>query len=173
MPETLANEAFEILGAGTLTTAKVATVATYHILANLHNYNKLREDLRSSPNGDNTGDINLLCDLPLLLCATLVIRPMVTEYNLKDPVTRESLPIACLLTSRLPLVSPEKILHYGDREITPGVSHQDVLIILQAWHYCLLRTYDATLQSSVGMTFPSAGIDPTVTDELYAFLPAR
>lgn len=113
----VAQEGFVVLVAGGETTARVITTATFHILENKDTVlRRLKEELSTvMVDPDMNVDMRVLEQLPWLTA-----------------VVKESLRITALVTSRLPLVSPQESLRYGDWEIPPGtpvsMTLRDVLL---------------------------------------------
>ena len=70
----MGDEAFEILGAGSLTTAKVATSITFHVLNDAAVLQRLRRELTQMlPPSDQLPSLKLLGNLPYLVCESLFI----------------------------------------------------------------------------------------------------
>ncbi|CAD6568443.1 MAG: hypothetical protein ASARMPRED_001717 [Alectoria sarmentosa] len=113
----IAQEGFVVLVAGGETTARVLTTATFHILAKKETVLlRLKEELATvMVDPDTQVDVKTLEQLPWLTA-----------------VIKESLRITALVTSRLPLVSPQEPLKYGDWDIPPGtpisMTLRDVLL---------------------------------------------
>ncbi|PFH57702.1 hypothetical protein XA68_14681 [Ophiocordyceps unilateralis] len=100
----LRDETWAVVGAGTETTARVLTVAAYHLGRNPGLLRKLREELRTRlPESDSTASWAELEKLPYL-----------------NGVVHESLRLAYGLTGRLPRVAPTETLHYKGYLIPPG-----------------------------------------------------
>lgn len=124
----IAQEGFVVLVAGGETTARVLTTATYHLLANPETaLLKLKEELTFiMPDPDTQVDVKTLEQLPWLVSPrfphTGNSRDLLTRFTVQTAVVKESLRITALVTSRLPLVSPQEPLTYGDWAIPAGVS---------------------------------------------------
>ncbi|KAL5115780.1 hypothetical protein ACEQ8H_006275 [Pleosporales sp. CAS-2024a] len=113
----LAQEAFTIIVAGGETTARVLTTATFYMVEHKESVvPRLREEL-GSLSSESSGKLSLkgLEKLPWLTA-----------------IVKESLRITALVTSRLPLVSPDTPLRYGEWMIPAGtpvsMSLRDVLL---------------------------------------------
>ncbi|KAH6662817.1 cytochrome P450, partial [Halenospora varia] len=128
----IAQEAFVVMAAGGETTGRVLTTATYFMLANKETMlSKLKEELAT-----------VMLDPTLPADLTVVEKlPYLTA------IIKESLRITALVTSRLPLISPNKPLRYQDWEIPAG--------------------------TPVSMTLRDILLDPVVFDEPMAFRPER
>ena len=88
----LSDEALALSGAGTLTSSRVLSVATYHLIANPRILTKLKAELKSAiPDPNASVPIELLENLPYLVA-----------------VTQEALRLGDGLATRLQRVSPEK-----------------------------------------------------------------
>ncbi|MCJ1395080.1 hypothetical protein MMC18_007961 [Xylographa bjoerkii] len=100
----LAHEAFVIIEAGAETTSRTLGSATYHVLSNQHVYDRLMKELRIAiPDASKIAKVVDLEQLPWLTA-----------------VIKESLRITALITSRLPLMSPNQPLYYKNWEIPAG-----------------------------------------------------
>ncbi|RDA85958.1 hypothetical protein CP532_0835 [Ophiocordyceps camponoti-leonardi (nom. inval.)] len=100
----LRDETWAIVGAGTETTARVLTVAAYHLGRNPDVARKLRAELCTVlPEVDSTASWAELEQLPYL-----------------SGVVHESLRLAYGLTGRLPRVAPTEALQYKGFVIPPG-----------------------------------------------------
>ncbi|KAG9243560.1 cytochrome P450 [Calycina marina] len=100
----IGQEGFLIMAAGGETTARTLTVATFHLLANKDVTAQLKEELKSvMPEPESQVELKILERLPWLTC-----------------VIKESLRVASVITSRLPMVAPKEELHYGDWLIPAG-----------------------------------------------------
>ncbi|KAF2630917.1 putative flavonoid 3-hydroxylase [Macroventuria anomochaeta] len=113
----LAQEAFTIIVAGGETTARVLTTATFYMVEHKERVIlRLRDELRSI-SSDFSKELSLkaLEQLPWL-----------------SAIIKESLRITALVTSRLPLISPDSPLHYREWIIPAGtpvsMSLRDVLL---------------------------------------------
>ena len=124
----MAQEGFIIIVAGSDTISRVFTAATYHTLANEMVLVRLREELRTAiPDPNKDVELKAVESLPWLVrhavhyCKDLAYTngQLIREQT---AVIKEGLRIAALLTSRLPLISPNKSMWYGDWEIPAGVS---------------------------------------------------
>ncbi|KAF7536952.1 hypothetical protein G7054_g4077 [Neopestalotiopsis clavispora] len=114
----LGDEGTTIIFAGTETTARALSVGMFHILSNEAILNKLREELDTLPSVPNREyTYSQLESLPYLSGAI-----------------QESLRLSHGPAVRLPRVSTEKALEYGDHVIPPGVpvSMSTVLIHLDS-----------------------------------------
>ncbi|KAK6207359.1 hypothetical protein LQW54_007186 [Pestalotiopsis sp. IQ-011] len=112
----LGDEGTTIIFAGTETTARALSVGMYHILSNTAILNKLREELDTLPSVPNREyTYSQLESLPYLTGAI-----------------QESLRLSHGPAVRLPRVSTEKALKYGDYVIPPGIpiSMSTVLVYL-------------------------------------------
>ena len=96
----LKDEAFIVVGAGTLTTSWALSVATYHLLASPRILRKLKTELMSaiSVSDDPNIPLSVLDSLPYLAA-----------------VIQESLRLSYGVASRLQRVSPEKAMTFHDR----------------------------------------------------------
>ncbi|KAI0120648.1 cytochrome protein [Xylariales sp. AK1849] len=114
----LGDEGTTIIFAGTETTARALSVGMFHILNNETILNKLREELDTLPGVPNREyTYSQLESLPYLSGAI-----------------QESLRLSHGPSVRLPRVSPDKVLKYGDHVIPPGipVSMSSVLVHLDS-----------------------------------------
>ncbi|KAL8995633.1 MAG: hypothetical protein Q9169_004676 [Polycauliona sp. 2 TL-2023] len=128
----IAQEAFGLVGAGGETVARVLVRATYHLIANRDTaLLRLKKELATLPK-----DLNLRVDLK-----TLEKMPWLTA------VVKESLRIAAVVSSRLPVVSPKDPLIYGEWEIPAG--------------------------TPVSMTLRDALLDPAIFPNPMDFMPER
>lgn len=67
-PKRMAHDGFEVLLAGSDTTARSMGIATYHIIANPHINERLHEELKTvMPNPDSEVDLPALENLPYLV----------------------------------------------------------------------------------------------------------
>ncbi|KAI4251245.1 MAG: hypothetical protein LQ352_004970 [Teloschistes flavicans] len=103
----ITQEAFVILVAGSETTARVLTTATYHLLANQETaLSDLKRELSTALGHRKSRiEVKRLEQLPWLTA-----------------VVKESLRITALVTSRTPLVSPFEQLEYSKWQIPAGVT---------------------------------------------------
>ncbi|MCJ1386032.1 hypothetical protein MMC17_009157 [Xylographa soralifera] len=130
-PKRIANEVFNLLIAGSLTTSKTAVVAVYHLLDNPEVHQRLKmELLEAIPNRHTMLDVKTLQKLPIL-----------------SAVIKETMRIACVVTTRFPMIAKQKALQYGDLTIPAG--------------------------SSISMTFCKAAIDPGIFAQPNVFRPQR
>ncbi|KAI1436831.1 cytochrome P450 [Xylaria sp. CBS 124048] len=115
--ERMAQEAFTVLAAGSETTGRILTTATYFILANRdHVLPRLLEELESlMPDQSSRPSIHELEALPWL-----------------SAIIKETLRVTSLITSRIPVVAPVEALKYKDWVIPPGtavsMSHRDIML---------------------------------------------
>ena len=131
-PQRMAHEGFEILLAGSDTTARTMGIATYHLIANPHIVQKLREELKTvMPNTQDTIEIQTLLALPGLVSnpAERVNISMVQDMDFcllghvaKSSIVKESLRIGGVTDHRLSLIATDETLHCQDWTIPPGVS---------------------------------------------------
>lgn len=95
----LREEAFTIIGAGTVTVARVLSVVIYHLIASPRILTKLKVELKSAiPDPDISVSIEMLENLPYLVA-----------------VVKEALRLGDGVATRLQRVSPEKPMHFIDR----------------------------------------------------------
>ncbi len=95
----LSEEALAIIGAGTTTSARVLSVATYHLIANSRILTKLKAELKSAiPDPHASIPIEVLENLPYLVA-----------------VVQEALRLGDGVSTRLQRVSPEKPTLFIDR----------------------------------------------------------
>lgn len=95
----LREEAFQLVGAGIITTAWTLSVATFHLLANPRILRKLKEDLTSAiPDPSVSVPLEVLEGLPYLVA-----------------IVQEALRLSYGVSSRLQRVSPDKPLIFFDR----------------------------------------------------------
>lgn len=67
-PERMAHEGFEILLAGSDTTARTMGIAVYHLIANPHLAQRLREELKTvMPKSQDVVELKVLQELPWLV----------------------------------------------------------------------------------------------------------
>lgn len=96
----LEDEAFTILGAGTITTAHALTTILYHILANpvdqLNLENEMDEVYSDLPNGNRRPSLKNLEQAPCL-----------------QAIVAEGLRLSLGVSHRLPRISPDTALHYS------------------------------------------------------------
>ena len=127
-PKRMANEVFNLLIAGSLTTSKTAVVAVYHILDNPDVHKKLRTELLEAiPNKHNMPSVKALQKLPMLVC---LLEDLLKAQNLttsQSAVIKETMRIACIVTTRFPMIARQKDLRYGDWNIPAGVSYVSFL----------------------------------------------
>ncbi|MCJ1440789.1 MAG: hypothetical protein MMC23_001275 [Stictis urceolatum] len=128
----IAQEAFVVIVAGGETTARVLTTATFRLLDNRNTaLKKLRQELDGVfEAAETTAPLKILEQLPWLTA-----------------VIKESLRITALVTSRLPLVSPNEALVYANWVIPPG--------------------------TPVSMTLRDVLLDPQIFEEPHSFKPER
>ncbi|KAH7305262.1 putative flavonoid 3-hydroxylase [Stachybotrys elegans] len=128
----MAQEGFVAIAAGGETTGRVLTTITFYILENKeHILPRLREELVTlMPDPEDRPSVSELKNLPWL-----------------SAIIKESLRITALVTSRLPLVSPNESLVYKDWVIPRG--------------------------TPVSMTLRSILLDPDVFDQPMQFRPSR
>lgn len=95
----LREEAFQLVGAGIITTAWTLSVATYYLLASPRILRRLKEDLASAMPDPNTSvPLEVLEQLPYLVA-----------------IVQEALRLSYGVSSRLQRVSPDKPLIFTDR----------------------------------------------------------
>ena len=126
----IAQEGFVVLVAGGETTARVLTTATYHVLANRETVlQRLKDELTVTMRDPDTQvDLRTLEQLPWLVSPKFISdRHMEVLRILQTAVIKESLRITALVTSRLPLVSPQEHLEYGEWNIPAGVRIRPLL----------------------------------------------
>ncbi|KAI9690653.1 MAG: hypothetical protein M1820_009933 [Bogoriella megaspora] len=101
----LAQEGYGLVAAGGETCSRTLTSAVYYVLANKERViPRLQEELKTvMPTADASVGLKTLENLPWLTA-----------------VIRETLRLMALLIARVPLVSPDKALTYGDYTIPPG-----------------------------------------------------
>ena len=127
-PERIANEVYNLLVAGSLSTSKTVTIGVYHILANPSTHEKLKKELAAAiPVANEMLSINELKKLPFLVRLSVPTgpsQPLANFYipRLQTAVIQEILRISSIVSSRSPLVSPEKALEFQGSLIPPGVS---------------------------------------------------
>ncbi|KAI4159386.1 MAG: hypothetical protein LQ342_006642 [Letrouitia transgressa] len=115
-PERLGQEGFVSIAAGGETCGRMLTNAIYYIIANKDRVMpSLAHELAAvMPNPDVQPELQALEQLPYL-----------------TGVIRETLRLSAILTSRLPLVAPDRTLRYKDSVIPPGhpvsMSLRDIL----------------------------------------------
>ncbi|KAL8747967.1 MAG: hypothetical protein Q9190_000231 [Brigantiaea leucoxantha] len=100
-PARLAAEAQVLVSAGTETTARALTHATYHLLCNPHILSALQQELRSLPPSPPLASLEAL---PLL-----------------SAIIKESLRLSQGLVGRLARVFPDSQLHFNDWVVPSGV----------------------------------------------------
>lgn len=107
----IAHEGFEVLLAGSDTTARTMGIAFYHVVANLNCCAKLRAELETvMPDPTQKADLRVLEGLPYLTA-----------------VMNEALRIGKVTDHRLSLIARNEDLHYGQWTIPRGVSLDIVL----------------------------------------------
>ncbi|KAF3058041.1 Trichodiene oxygenase [Daldinia childiae] len=128
----MGQEGFEIILAGAETTSQTLATAAYNILTNPDSVlSRLQAELNEAmPDPNSRLPLKLLENLPWLTA-----------------VIKESLRVQAIITSRLPVISPEKPLHYKDWIFPVG--------------------------TPVGMSLRDVLLDPDVFDEPDKFLPER
>lgn len=95
----LREEAFQVVGAGIITTAWTLSVASYHLLANPRILRKLKEELLSvMPDPNTSVPLDVLEGLPYFVA-----------------IVQEALRLSYGVSSRLQRVSPDKPLIFTDR----------------------------------------------------------
>lgn len=95
----LSEEALAIIGAGTTTSSRVLSVATYHLIVNSRILRKLKAELKSAiPDPNASMPIEMLESLPYLMA-----------------IVQEALRLGDGVASRLQRVSPEKPMLFIDR----------------------------------------------------------
>ena len=105
-PQRMAHEGFEILLAGSDTTARTMGIAVYHTLANKDVAVRLREELESvMPNPQDIVELKVLETLPWL-----------------SSIIKEALRIGKITDHRLSLIATEEDLQYEQWLIPAGVS---------------------------------------------------
>ncbi|KAI1180231.1 cytochrome P450 [Nemania sp. FL0916] len=105
-PKRMANEVFNLLIAGSLTTSKTAMVAVFHLLDNPSMLQKLRTELLVvMPDRSESLDIKTLQKLPIL-----------------DAVIKETMRIGCVVTTRFPMIAQQKALRHRNVDIPAGSS---------------------------------------------------
>jgi cytochrome P450/NADPH-cytochrome P450 reductase len=68
-PKRMANEVFNLLVAGSLTTSKTATIAVFHVLSNPDIYRRLQAELKEAIlDPKSMPPVKTLQKLPLLVC---------------------------------------------------------------------------------------------------------
>lgn len=103
-PQRMAHEGFEILLAGSDTTARTMGIAAYHLMANPHCQERLLEQLKTvMPNPHSPVALKDLESLPYLTA-----------------VMKEALRIGKVTDHRLSLVAPNEDLVYGEWTIPRG-----------------------------------------------------
>ena len=113
----IAQEGFVVIAAGSDTTSRVLTNATYHVLANKSRLlPRLQQELvEAMPDFDSQPSLKTLESLEFLTA-----------------IIKEALRITAVLTSRLPVIAPVESLQYGDWSIPPGtptsMTLRDVLL---------------------------------------------
>ena len=123
----MANHVFELLGAGSLSTAKIATTATFHLLENPEILSRLRHELiKGIPSVSVIPTVAELEKMSYLVSfqypvSYLEFSILADHLHKKTAVIKEALRVACLITSRLPMVCPDKSLQYKEWIIPPGV----------------------------------------------------
>ena len=127
----ITEEAFDLLIPGGETTSRILTTATYHILANMDRVlPRLKAELSSlMVDRDTRPEVKDLEKLPWLVsvavytcnCNKAFYIHTETAAAVQTAIIKESLRIAGLVTSRLPLISPIEPLRYGAWEIPAGV----------------------------------------------------
>ncbi|CAG8949922.1 hypothetical protein HYFRA_00004252 [Hymenoscyphus fraxineus] len=148
----ISQEAFVVMAAGGETTGRVLTTATYFLLANDDALTRLKKELvEVMADNQQLASLTVLEKLPWLVSLSLQIwNNFAADMELKfsqTAVIKESLRITALVTSRLPLVSPNLPLRYKEWEIPAG--------------------------APVSMTLRDILLDPGVFDEPLAFRPER
>lgn len=121
-PKRMANEVFNLLIAGSLTTSKTAVVAVYHVLDNPEVCECLRmELLEAIPDPHTIPSVKTLQKLPMLVC--IMQNPNVHILTLsQSAVIKETMRIACIVTTRFPMIVKQKALRHGNSTIPAGVS---------------------------------------------------
>ncbi|EFQ97905.1 trichodiene oxygenase [Nannizzia gypsea CBS 118893] len=100
----LTDDALFLMVAGTDAPSQALAITLYHILNNRKVHEKLREELvHAIPDAQSDPSLAMLENLPYLAA-----------------VIKEGLRISALVTSRLPRISPDKILEYGGWKIPAG-----------------------------------------------------
>ncbi|RAK99752.1 cytochrome P450 [Aspergillus ibericus CBS 121593] len=103
-PTRMAHEGFEILLAGSDTTARTMGIAAYHVMANAPIKQRLLEELKTvMPDPEDTVELKVLESLPFL-----------------NAVIKESLRIGKVTDHRLSLVAPYETLQYKEWTIPAG-----------------------------------------------------
>ena len=148
--ERLAQEGFVNIVAGSETTSRILSLATFHILDNAWVLERLKEELSTAvPEARSEPSLETVEKLPWLVCGTAERIESKTRYadQQQTAVIKETLRIAHLLTSRSPVISPDKDLFYKDWRIPAG--------------------------TPVSMTLSNILIDPEIFSEPYIFNPSR
>ena len=101
----LMEECTTIIGAGTVTTAHTLTSTCYHLLANPSKLYRLRKELEAIEEED---------------AASLSRWQRLEQLPYLSAIVSEGLRLSYGVSHRLPRVSPDTALHYGDWVIPPG-----------------------------------------------------
>ncbi|KAI0380853.1 cytochrome protein [Hypomontagnella monticulosa] len=151
----MGQEGIVLITAGGETTSRVLATATYHILANRKTILPLlQQELKSAI--PNPKARVALCDLERLPFLTAIIK--------------ESLRIAAVVTSRLPLVAPNQTLRYMDWAIPSGVRIDPAAsTLVVSWTFIPTKM----LQTPVSMTLHNILLDPKIFNEPMEFRPSR
>lgn len=122
-PERLMNEGFALATAGTETTARSLSRATYYLLSREDVRTKLREELKQSmPTPDVRPTWNELEKLPYLVSpSNLGCHQVVILTMFQSAVIKETLRLSTGAASRSPRIAPTETLVYKDYTIPPGV----------------------------------------------------
>lgn len=119
----MAHEGFEILLAGSDTTARTMGIAFYHVMANPYVGKRLKTELETvmiNPHGQV--DLRKLEALPWLVCPTLcVLTTYQADISIQSAIINEALRIGKVTDHRLSLVPRYENLQFREWLIPAGV----------------------------------------------------
>ncbi|KAL9073901.1 MAG: hypothetical protein Q9157_004568 [Trypethelium eluteriae] len=150
-PKRMAQEGFGVVGTGGETTGRIVTTAMFFLLEKKSDaLERLKRELAETLSQPGAKiDLKTLERLPWLTA-----------------VIKETLRIAPVLTSRLPVVSPDKALRYRDWNIPPGVGHNFARSV--GW-----KLIEISRQVAVSITLRDILLDPAIFEDPMEFKPER
>lgn len=122
----MSEEGVIIISAGSETIGRTLTCATFHLLENPEALHSLQKELfELMPEASVTPDLRDLEQLPFLVSGSTTAGVgsglHTNEIVPQTAVIKESLRMACITASRLPIISPNAPLQYRDWLIPAGV----------------------------------------------------